>query len=355
VSSVEEQIAELKKAVSFDSRDFPIETICSKYENGMDTDENDIFVPEYQRDFVWDLARQSRLIESIALGLPIPPIFVAENSDGRLEIVDGSQRIRTLSAFLSGKLVLQNLKKVTALNNLQFEDLDISRQRKFKHTTLNFIVLSENATEEVRSDLFDRINKGSDILRSMETRKGIYRGTFTDFIYEKCATNKVFRGNIHLSKTVINRQEHEELILRFFALIHYYPKYHQFSRNVSNTLDSYMKHMNESATAERLDELYSSFESMVNFVVDNFEFGFSKKDHADVSRIYFEAISIGTHLALEQIPNLKLSRKIMANDLLGDRRSRSYKAIVGTNETHSTENILLRINAVKELIVSLKK
>lgn len=355
MSSVEEQISELKKAVSFDSRDFPIETICSKYEKGIDTDENDIFVPEYQRDFVWDLARQSRLIESIALGLPIPPIFVAENSDGRLEIVDGSQRIRTLSAFLSNELTLEKLKKVTTLNNLRFSDLDISRQRKFRHTTLNFIVLSENATEEVRSDLFDRINKGSDILRSMETRKGIYRGKFTDFIYEKCAKNEMFRNNIHLSKTVINRQEHEELILRFFALIHYYPRYNQFSRNVSNTLDTYMMQMNNTVTGEYLEKQYSSFENMVKFVIENFEFGFSKGDHADISRIYFEAISVGTHLVLDEMPDLQLSRKITAKDLLGDKRCRFYRAIVGSKETHSTENLLLRIDTVKKLILSLKK
>ena len=55
--------------------------------------------PEYQRDFVWDEVRQSRLIESITLGLPIPIVFMAEDAQGRLEIVDGSQRIRTLAAF----------------------------------------------------------------------------------------------------------------------------------------------------------------------------------------------------------------------------------------------------------------
>ncbi|GCD51402.1 DUF262 domain-containing protein [Acetobacter pasteurianus] len=355
MSSVEEQIAELKKAVSFDSRDFPIEIICSKYEQGIETDENEIFVPEYQRDFVWDCARQSRLIESIALGLPIPPIFVAENSDGRLEIVDGSQRIRTLSAFLNNELTLEKLKKVTTLNNLQFGDLEISRQRKFRHATLNFIVLSENATEEVRSDLFDRINKGSDILRNMEKRKGIYRGKFTDFIYEKCAKNSIFFNNIYLSKAVINRQEHEELILRFFALVDHFPQYNKFSRNVSNTLDAYMKQMNENFTDEKCAYKYSIFDRMVKFVMENFEFGFSKGHQTAVSRIYFEAVSVGVHLALEEVPDLQLKRKIMAKDLLGDRRSRFYKAIVGTKETHSTDNLLLRINTVKDLILSLQK
>ena len=66
----------------------------------IDTGNNELFVPDYQREFVWDEERQSKLIESIILGLPIPLIFLTENNDGRLEIIDGSQRIRTLSAFL---------------------------------------------------------------------------------------------------------------------------------------------------------------------------------------------------------------------------------------------------------------
>lgn len=240
MNDVEDQIIELKKAVAYDSKDYTIELLVKKYLDKIDENENEIYVPDYQRDFVWDASRQSRLIESIVLGLPIPPIFVAENKDGRLEIVDGSQRVRTLSAFLENDLTLENLEKVTKLNGMSYEDFDVSRKRKFNNMTITVIVLSESATEEVKNDLFERINKGSDILRNMETRKGIYRGPFTDFIYDKCATNKKFRESVILSKTVKNRQEHEELVLRFFALIDMRPKYNEFSRSVSKALDDYM-------------------------------------------------------------------------------------------------------------------
>lgn len=227
-------------------------------------------MPDYQRDFVWDASRQSRLIESIVLGLPIPPIFVAENKDGRLEIVDGSQRVRTLSAFLENDLTLENLEKVTKLNGMSYEDFDVSRKRKFNNMTITVIVLSESATEEVKNDLFERINKGSDILRNMETRKGIYRGPFTDFIYDKCATNKKFRESVILSKTVKNRQEHEELVLRFFALIDMRPKYNEFSRSVSKALDDYMDGKRETFSPEEEKHKLFIFNRMVDFVIDNF-------------------------------------------------------------------------------------
>src|SRR5689334_15010255 len=94
-AEAEEQIMELQQTVNYDTREFPVETIVNKYSSGLETDENELFVPAYQRDFVWDENRQSKFIESVMLALPIPYIWTADR-DGRLEIVDGSQRIRCL-------------------------------------------------------------------------------------------------------------------------------------------------------------------------------------------------------------------------------------------------------------------
>lgn len=347
---VEEQIIELKKAVAYDSKDFTIEILVKKYLDGIDDDENEIYVPDYQRDFVWDDSRQSRLIESIVLGLPIPPIFVAENTDGRLEIVDGSQRVRTLSAFLNNELTLHGLEKITMLNGMVFDDFDVSRKRKFNNTTFTVIVLSESATDEVKNDLFERINKGSDILRNMETRKGIYRGDFTNFIYNECAIHPAFRQSIKLSKTVRKRQEYEELVLRFFALVDTYPKYSEFSRSVSKTLDSYMIGKLENFGNEEKAQKLNDFNAMVDFVVNNFVYGFLKGPNKDASRIFFEAIAVGSHLALKEVPNLALRKKIDVQYWLTDREF--SKSVNGGNRTHSSETLLKRIQYVKDRILS---
>ena len=112
---IEAQIIEQQKSVDFDTREFTIEILVQKYNKNIESDTNELFVPDYQRDFVWDETRQSKLIESLILGLPIPIIFVAENGDGRLEIVDGSQRIRTLSAYLNNDLELKDLEKLNTI------------------------------------------------------------------------------------------------------------------------------------------------------------------------------------------------------------------------------------------------
>lgn len=351
MNDVEAQIKELKKEVDFDTRDFTIEIIVQKYNKRLDEGENEIFVPDYQRDFVWDEERQSKMIESIVLGLPIPSIFVAEDVSGRLEIVDGSQRIRTLSAFINEELILSDLGKVTSLNGKRFGDLDESRKRKFNNTAISMIVLSEDTTPDMRNDLFERINKGSDILRGMEVRKGIYTGEFTDFIYKECSVNSKFRSLVHLASSVKNRQEYEELILRFFAIGEKYPKFYPFSRNVGTALDDYIKDKNTSFTPEEKEIMTYSFNRMVDFVNNNFLFGFSKDNGKDTSRIFFEAISVGVHLALEENPEIIIKEKIDARYLLRDPAFKNFT--MGKYKTHSNESLKGRIDFIKNKVLSM--
>jgi hypothetical protein len=167
VDNLEEQIVAKQKNVDYNTREFTIEILVQKYLKDEEIDKNELYVPDYQREFVWDKYRQSKFIESIILGLPVPLIFVAENDDGRLEIVDGSQRIRTLSAFINNELCIEGLEILTLMNGLLFSQISESRVRKFKNTPLRMIVLAEKTTETVKNDIFDRINRGSDLLVDM--------------------------------------------------------------------------------------------------------------------------------------------------------------------------------------------
>ncbi|BER97201.1 DUF262 domain-containing protein [Vibrio cholerae] len=346
---IEEQILEEKKAVDFDTREFTVEFLVGKYLKNIEIDENDIFVPDYQRDFVWDEIRQSKLIESITLGLPIPIVFMAEDSNGRLEIVDGSQRIRTLAAFLEDDLTLTSLDRLTELNDLKYSDLPISRQKKINNTPIRMIVLSEAATEEVRNDLFERINRGSDLLRNMEKRKGIYQGPFNNFIYNNCAKNELLKKLTPLSKSVKNRQEHEELILRFFLLIDDYPRFKTHSRGIGVVLDEYMDKKNKSFDADEQEMKSAQYERMLNFVNDSFVNGFAKHAAQGVSRIFVEALSAGVHFALEENPNISRD-KIDPGVWLKDKE---FKLLIsGKHRTHTPEKIRQRIDFVKNKLIN---
>jgi hypothetical protein len=240
------------------------------------------------------------------MGLPIPFLFVADIRDerGRVEIVDGSQRIRTLAAFSSNNLTLTELEKLDTLNGFCFRDLSLARQRKFNRTTLRLIELTDKADDEVRRDIFERINTGSDPLNDMEQRRGIMRGPFLDFL-EECAKNSLFQKLAPINKADAKRREREEFVLRFFA---YLERYQDFDRSVKDFLDGFVKEKNillaqDPSPRSVCDQMLREFEDMLTFVDDHFPFGFRKtQNHSTTPRIRFEAIAVGVALALRMNP-----------------------------------------------------
>ncbi|MDY7229026.1 DUF262 domain-containing protein [Hyalangium rubrum] len=296
----EEQIVEKQRDVDYDTKEYPVETVVQKYLEGKDEDENEIFIPDYQRDFAWDVKRQSKFIESVLIGLPIPYVFVADahENPGRLEIVDGSQRIRTLAAFLSGDLVLSEMEKLNKLNGFRYQDLPLSRQRRFNRRTIRMIELTEMADEEVRRDIFERINTGSEELNDMEKRRGILEGPLTDFLSE-CAQEPLLARLAPLPQAAIRRREREEFILRFFA---YLNNYTAFKHNVNDFLNDYLK--TNQGTFDRAT-MKAEFVRMLEFVARYLPNGFKKaRGHTRTPRIRFEAIAVGVALALRQIADL---------------------------------------------------
>jgi len=293
----EQQIIEQQQVVDYDTREFPVETIVQKYSTDLDIDENELFVPAYQRDFVWDENRQSKFIESVLLALPIPYIWTADR-EGRLEIVDGSQRIRSLHAFVNNKLKLTHLKKLTLLNGFKYEDLPLARQRRFNRHTLRMIELTAKAGMEITKDIFERINTGSDSLKDMEIRKGLFAGPFYEFITQ-CSENEKFTRLAPISVGVAKREEAKEMILRFFA---YSERYLEFNHSVKDFLDDYIKDKHKAFDRKIMR---SNFQDMLDFVEKYFPFGFRKSKTANTTpRVRFEALSVGAHLALQENPNL---------------------------------------------------
>lgn len=340
---IEKEIEIQQRNVSYDTKEYTIEIIVDKYLNGLDDEENEFFVPDYQREFVWDELRQSRFIESLIMGLPIPYIFLAENSDGRYEIVDGSQRIRTLAAFLKDELEITGLEKIRNMNGLKFSQLNISRQRKFKNISLKMITLSEHTTEETKNDIFERINRGSDLLKDMEKRKGIYRGDFNDFLYSMAKNDDYIRLT-PVAHWFENRQEREELLLRYFAFSEWYPNFKD-GMGIAQQLDKYMEAKNKTFNEKERERIEKEFYNMLNFVDKNLKFGFAKNNTSQISRQYFEAISVGVCLALRENPNLKvhegtLKKLASSNEF--------HQLMAARYHTHKPQKIRMRIDYIKD-------
>lgn len=345
----EDQIRKEQREVDFETKEFTIELLVDKYKKGLEDDKNELFVPDYQRDFVWDLKRQSRLIESLILGFPIPYIFTADilsdddEMDGRIEIVDGSQRIRTLDAFINNELILQDLKTLHSLNGFTFADLPLSRQRRFMRIPVRVIELSSKCNEDARRDLFERINSGSDILKDMEVRKGSELGTkplYTN-VLKICATNTLFKELAPLSDAKEKRDERLEFVLRFFA---YLNNYNQFEHSVREFLNNYMAENNDIDEATQ-NKMNAEFSSTLKFINTHFPHGFRKSENAkSTPRVRFESIGVGVALALREEPRL-------VPEKLDWLYSNDFKKLITSDGSNSKPKVIERIEFVKNKLL----
>jgi len=304
LTEIQEQINEKSGMYEYITKDYPFEVIYTKFGDEEDLKAT-LYVPDYQREFVWDTKRQSRFIESILLKVPLTPFLASIDENGRLEIIDGSQRIRTLIAFYENRLNLRSLDKLDRLSTLEdkpvvakYKDLPKKAQKDFYNRDFKIIIVDE-ANSEIKQDIFNRVNTSSDKLTDSEIRKGSYAGDFYNMILE-LKDDLTFRSICPVSRKKEPRGEYEELILRFFA---YIDRYQDFKHDVAIFLNDYLDDMN--TTIFDKNEYIVSFNQMVTFINNNFPIGFRKEEsNNSIPRVRFEAISVGVYLALQENPNL---------------------------------------------------
>jgi hypothetical protein len=181
--------------------------------------------PSFQRGYVWDLKKASRLVESILLGVPIPVIYTAELQDGTEIVIDGQQRLLSLFAFIDGvfpknnkDFELKGLEVLKELNGKRFKDLDPSIQRNFKNYSIPLIIISKDSDGDVKFEIFERLNTGSVKLNDQELRNCIYRGKYNELLTE-LAANQDFQFILNSPK-LKERMLDREFVLRFFAFYH---------------------------------------------------------------------------------------------------------------------------------------
>jgi hypothetical protein len=161
LAAISKEITDKSIKYSYRTKDYPLEVIRTKF-GKENNPEATLYIPSYQRNFIWKQGRQSRFIESVLLGAPLTPFLVSEDENGRLEIIDGSQRIQTLVKFCNNDLVLMELKILNNLNDSKFSDLPKRWQRFIENRDFRVIVLSK-ADIAIRKDIFSRINTSSEL------------------------------------------------------------------------------------------------------------------------------------------------------------------------------------------------
>jgi len=330
------QITNYARTVKFTVTEYSFEFIVQKLNSGR------YYVPEYQRELVWTAAKKSKFVESVLMGLPIPFVFFWQNEDGRLEIVDGSQRLRTIRDFMADKITLNGLEVLPALNGFRFSDLPQSRQLKFGEISIRIIILDNTTDAVTRTEMFARINTGGTTANDAEIRRGSLPGPFMDLVIE-LAKDPQFVELTPISQPLIDQREREELVTRFFAYLNSFdaslqdgqgdiPTYKEEPRRF---FFAFVNAMNEKISAElkietsseTLETMKAEFSGALTFIKNASPYGFTKSSTGkQVPRVRFESIAVGTALALRHDPSIAHRVKEIAPLLDSDEFSEATRS-----------------------------
>jgi hypothetical protein len=224
------------------SSDPTIKDLHDRYKDG----ELDL-QPDFQRQFVWDKVRSSRLIESVLLGVPLPIIYLAEEPDGNESVIDGQQRLTSFFEFLDGNLKLTGLRVRSILNGMKFAELPKDAQSVIKKTALRAITIRRESDKELKFEIFERLNSGSVALNDQELRNCVYRGPYIKLLKE-LSVDSDFRMLLNFSEPD-KRMRDVEMVLRFAAF--YHATYLNYSPPMKTFMNSDMEnHQNLSPAAQ---------------------------------------------------------------------------------------------------------
>jgi len=235
-----------KRKIFTESSDPTIKDLCDRI-----TKNRLIVRAEFQRQYVWDNrpTLKSKLIESALLKVPIPIIYTAETEDGKEEVVDGQQRLLTFHTFLNNVFRLSGLQILEDLNGKKYQDLPqkpSDLQTLIDNYPIRVIKILKESDQDIKFDIFERLNRGSVKLNEQELRNCIFRGSFNNMLKD-LTQNNFFLNLQNLSKPH-RRMVDAERILRFFAFCD--RSEHNYKSPLKKFLNDYMRQKRDISVQE---------------------------------------------------------------------------------------------------------
>ncbi|WP_230840977.1 GmrSD restriction endonuclease domain-containing protein [Gloeobacter morelensis] len=213
----EDEVIPFKYSIASYGADYTVDGLVKRMASG------DVYVPTFQRGYIWNIKQASRFIESLLLGLPVPGIFLSrEEVSKKLLVIDGQQRLRTLQYFYEG--IFHHTKKQFALQGVQkrfegktYKTLSEEDRRQLDDSVIHATIIKQEEPSEDDSSIyyiFERINTGGTLLQPQEIRSCIYHGPFNELL-GKLNQNSAWRS---IYGPISKNMRDQELILRFLAL-----------------------------------------------------------------------------------------------------------------------------------------
>jgi len=354
---IDDKIGEVRT----ESLDISFGEIISLYKN-----KELIIEPEYQRLFRWSNQQKSRLIESILLELPIPPIFTIENSNGVLELIDGLQRISSIIQFIDASILgleplrLEGCDQILALNDQTFEDLSVRLKLRIKRSSVRTVIIKRQSKPFLRYEMFKRLNTGGSLLSPQEIRNCSSRMVgeegikFYEFL-QKMSDYSAYKHCIEsLSQSEKDERGDEELVLRFFAVKN---QRDLFRRSVRDWLDNYMEDILLNKIEfdyEKEEKDFKNLFDYLNRILGNRAFVRHRNESpiGALAPAYYEAVTIGIFNVLERIKNL--DDNLVKSTIIQATQSDSFKENIGSG-ANTKSKLANRIKEVEESLIKLVK
>ena len=262
------ELTQSQRELYTDKPDPSIESLYNKYTRG-----KLILQPDYQRKFVMKSQVASRLIESILLDIPLPTVYLAEEEDGSWSVIDGQQRLTAIISFINGKFLYDNkefklsgLNVLTELNRKAFKELSTEQQEKIFNTAIRAIVILKKSDDDIKFEIFERLNTGSTPLNEDEIRNTIYRGKYMNLLNE-LEENDTFDNIVDIANFK-KRMLYKGMILRFFA---FYDKSHEgYKPSMKQLCNKHLKRF-RNMDDEQIEEYRKAFKDTIDIV--NMVFG----------------------------------------------------------------------------------
>lgn len=298
-----------------------------------------IYLPSFQRNYVWEPSKASRFIESLLLGLPIPSICLYKEEDNKQIIIDGYQRLETIRSFYNksfpnGKVFsLSGVNPI--LNGKTIDDLDYESRLKLEDTLIHATIVKADEPQDQNYNavylIFERLNTGGVNLTAQEIRNCVYHGSFQEII-KSLSNNKDYIDMFNISQT---RKKNEEIILRLFGLCLMYKDY---SGNMKEFLNCVMeKHILE--TEDSLSTDIKCFKKTLK-AVSSLDIALFKPN-GKLNLAILDGVFVGTYYYLlnKQLDNPEKYKKSVKKLIT----SKDFVKNIETGKTHHTSPLKERI------------
>ncbi|WP_069470649.1 DUF262 domain-containing protein [Candidatus Marithrix sp. Canyon 246] len=309
-----------------------------------------IIAPNFQRKDVWKPKQKSELIESVLMGIPIPIMYFFEDKDGKRQVVDGRQRLTTFFSFIDGGFKLNNLKILKEQNGKGFKDLELVHQAMIEDYQLFIYVIQPPTPENVKFEIFDRVNRGGTQLKPQEMRNALYQGKATKLLDRlvkfdcfKQATNNGIKDE---------RMKDKHFVLRFLSFYMLYENWLdniEYKSDIDDFLAKAMEFLNKSNDdiIEKIEHIFKT--AMLNSykIIGENGFRFGTKEGKATKRITMALFEIIAYLfSNKDIGNLD---KDLVKKEVEHLKSEFEQSGTFLSRIDSSTNVAYRFNKIKEL------